>query len=819
MKIVKEWLSEFVDIPKSVIDEEIARKLSLATVEVEGVSSGAGKSAWDNIVIGVVKEIVPHPNADRLRIVLADIGQAESVRIVCGGNNISPGMSVAVALPGASVRWHGEGESIILQKTTIRGVQSDGMICASSEIGLGDRFPVKDDHEILDCSAVSTAPGVSLAKIFDTDNEVVFEIDNKSLSNRPDLWGHRGMAREIAALFHLVFKESSLQKIKHGKGKPLTVDVQDSTGCPRYMGVVIEGVSPVASPEWMQKRLMLAGTRPINILVDVTNYVMLEYGQPMHAFDYDALRGSQSGETHIIVRRARDGEKIEALDGRAYTLTSDMLIIADEHNPLAVAGVIGGVRSSVNDKTQTIVLEAANFNGSSIRRTSNALGVATESARRFEKHLDSELPVLALARAASILQSLFPRARVMSTVVDRYVKPTPTKPVTITVDMIERIVGVSISLARASGILKSLGFVATKTQGSLSVRIPSFRRKDISLVEDVAEELLRFIGYDTVAPVLPSMPISEPVRDIQRSWIREMRRRLAYQYGFHEAYLYAFSRKEVIGACGLDPRAHLELANPVSDERPFLCQSLLPNLLEAVVSNQQKEKTVALFEIARVFIKDSTVRDPSGDASLDIPNQPTHFACAYSSKEDGNHFAFVRVVVVQMCADLGVPLDVRKESEKGTLFAKGRSAGLYCRSVRVGTIGDVSSRTRDMLGIDNAVSVCEIDIDALSQCQPVQVRYCSPLAFPSVKRDITFVVDESRVYAEIVSSLLDAHALVTFVEPLDIYRNEKIGKDKKSFSLRLTYQLPDRTLTSREVDEAHAGVVSMVEKKWGATLR
>lgn len=818
MKIVKEWLSEFVDIPQNVTDDEIACQLSLATVEVEGISSMAGNSDWDHVVVGVIREVQPHPNADRLRVVLVDIGHKELARIVCGGSNVAVGMSVVVALPGASVRWHGEGDPIVLQKTTIRGVESYGMICASSEVGLGDRFPVKDDHEILDLSSISTTPGAMLAQIFDTGGDVVFEIDNKSLSNRPDLWGHRGMAREVAALFHASFKEHSVQKIKSGKGKPLSVDVQDSAGCPRYMGVVIEGVSPVPSPEWMQKRLMLAGTRPINILVDVTNYVMLEYGQPMHAFDYDALRGDRE-EAHIIVRRARNGEKIEALDGGMYTLTPDMLVIADENNPLAVAGVIGGVHSSVSDTTRTIVLEAAHFNGTLIRRTSNALCVATDSARRFEKHLDSELPACALARAVSLLQSLFPHARVMSAVVDRYVKPAPTKPVTIAVDMIERIAGVPISLSRAAGILKPLGFLTTKTQDRLSVRIPSFRRKDIALVEDVVEELVRFIGYDAVPSVLPNMPIREPERDTKRSWVREMRRRLAHQYGLHEAYLYAFSRKEVIVACGLDPHVHLELANPISDERPFLCRSLLPNMLEAVASNQQKEKTVALFEFARVFLKDTAVHDPSGDTSLDIPSQPTRLACAYSSKEEGNHFAFVRTVIVQMCADLGVPLDVRKESETGTCFARGRSAGLYSGQLRVGMIGEVSLKTRDALGIDNAVSACEIDMDLLSRCMPSPSRYCPPSAFPSVKRDITFVVDESRVYADIVSSLMDAHALVVSVEPFDIYRDEKIGSNKKSFSLHITYQLPDRTLTSQEVDEAHAGVVDMVQKKWGATLR
>ena len=818
MKIVKEWLSEFVDIPQSVTDDEIARRLSLATVEVEGVSSGTAQDTWGHVVVGVITDVQSHPNADRLKIVLVDVGLGEPAHIVCGGSNVAVGMSVAVALPGASVKWHGEGESIVLQKTTIRGVQSDGMICASCEIGLGDRFPAKNDHEILDLSSISTVPGLPLIQLFGGNEGVVFEIDNKSLTNRPHHWGHRGKAREVAALFHVPFNEHTEEKIKRGSGKPLSVTVEDTMLCPRYMGVVVDGVSPVSSPEWMQKRLTCAGFRPINIVVDVTNYVMLEYRQPMHAFDYEAVRGARS-EARIIVRKAHDKEKFEALDGDTHTLTSDMLIIADESRPLAVAGVIGGSASAVQEQTRTIILEAANFNGSTIRRASNALRVATESARRFEKHLDPELPSFALARAVSILLSVFPRARVVSPVVDRYAKPTPLKPLIVTVEMIGRVLGVPISLARVAGILKSLGFVVVKTPDHLSVRIPSFRRKDISTVEDVAEEVLRFIGYDAVPSALPCFPMSEPIRDAKRLLVREIRKRLVYQYGFHEAYLYAFSRKELISACGLDLSDHLELANPISDERPLLCRSLIPNLLEAVVANQQKEKTIALFEIARVFLKENSVHDPSGKILRDIPSQPTHCACVYSSKEEGNHFASLRATLERMCADIGIALEVRKEAVPASLFAKGRSVGLYCGEVRVGGIGEVSRKTRSILGIDDPVVACECDLDLLSHCSQAPTRYHAPSAFPFVKRDVTFVVDESRAYADIVGVLARAHALVASVEPFDVYRDKRIGEGKKSFSFHITYQRSDRTLTSQEVDEAHVILVRLAESTLNATVR
>ncbi len=812
MKIVKEWLSEFVSIPDSVSNEDIARRLSLSTVEVEGVSSGTTQDMLNHIVVGVIHDIHPHPNADRLRVALVNIGQKELSRIVCGGSNLIVGMSVAVALPGASVRWNGEGEPIVLEKTTIRGVESDGMICASSEIGLFSRFPAKEAHEILDLSSVSNTPGTPLVALFG-DEAVVFEIDNKSLSNRPDLWGHRGIAREVAALLHMPFNDHSLFKIKQSKSFTVTFDVKDSVACPRHMGVVLEGISPISSPEWMQKRLTLAGVRPINALVDVTNYVMLEYGQPMHAFDYDTLARGADRSVHITVRKAEEGETIETLDGVTHTLTPDMLVIADEKNALDIAGVMGGARSSISEKTQSILLVAANFYGPAIRHTSTALRVATESSRRFEKQLDPELPPLALARAVQLLLSIFPQARVVSEVVDEYAKQPSLKPLILTVGMIVRIVGMPISLSRAADILISLGFLVTKTVDNLSVRIPSFRRKDIAIAEDVVEELMRFIGYDAIPSELPSLVMREPSVDRQRFLVREMKRRLAYQHGFHETHTYAFSRAETLSACGLNTADHLRLANPISEERPFVCQSLIPNLLEAVGVNQQKEKTIALFELARVFLK------PRKSSDNDVPDQPIHAACVYVSKEQGNHFAFVRSALTRLCADYGLDLDVQKESSGGHLYAKGRSAGLYCGGSRVGTVGEISLKTRRALGIDDAVTVCELDVSLLATCPSLPSRYAMSSPFPGVKRDITFVVDESFQYADIVTTLVGAHPLIESCELFDIYRDGSIGAGKKSVSFHIVYQAPDRTLTSQEVDEAHAKVLDILKKKLDATIR
>jgi len=816
MNIVKEWLKEFVPIPTDIADEEIARKLSMSTVEVEGVRSEGGGDSLRGIVIGRIKEINPHPNADRLRIVLVDIGEKDPCSIVCGGSNLAMDMRVAVALPGASVRWHGEGEPIVLARTTIRGVESSGMICASSELGLGARFPASTDHEILDLSSFEAPNGTPLEKLFSKD-DTVFEIDNKSLSHRPDLWGHRGIAREIAALFHLPFGDPALPKIKKGVGAVHTVTVENADLCPRYMGVVVAGVSATPSPEWMQERLRLAGLRPINALVDVTNYVMLEYGQPMHAFDYDVLNTKDG--VHISVRNAKKGEKIKALDGETYQCNQDALVIADEHKPLAIAGVIGGVESAVTDTTHTIILEAATFHGPSIRRTSGAVRIATDSSRRFEKQLDSELPPIALSRAVALLSAIFPDARVVSAVADKRVKPPAVKQLIVTADAIKRILGVSVELSRVADILTRLGFTIIKSADRMTVRIPSFRRKDIVLVEDVCEEILRFVGYDSIPSALPCLPIRKPIIDRQRSLTRKIKQIFADQYGFYEAHRYAFSRGETLSACGFDSAEHFELANPISDERPYLCRSLIPNLLEAVVHNQQKEKTIALFEIARVFLKGAMLHDQSGEKMRDIPEQPPFFSCVYSSKNKGNHFAFVRDAITQMCAGLGIQLEIKKADGAHALYVKGRAVDFYCGQTHVGTLGIVSLKTRLALGIDESVVAGEIDVTLLARCQPTPLHYCAPSLFPAVLRDITFVVDESVAYKAIVDSMISTHSLIKSVEPFDVYRSEKLGQGKKSFSFHVVYQLSDRTLTSQEVDEVHALLSSALEKKWNAILR
>lgn len=799
MYLIKDWLLEFVALPKDITDEEIARRLNVSTVEVEGVAQ-VKAGDWDHIVVGVITAIDPHPNADRLRVARVDCASGAPRTIVCGGSNMAVGMKVVVALPGARVCWHGEGNPLVLEKSTIRGIESDGMICSSAEVGLAGVFPAKEEHEILDISFLTGTPGTPLSEALTA--ETVFEIDNKSLSHRPDLWGHRGIARELSALFGAPFRDKTVPSLPSGEGHALRVEVVDSDLCARYIGIVVGGITNAPSPAWMQKRLRACGIRPIHAGVDITNYVMLEYGQPMHAFDFDAI--AEKKKAQIIVRRARTNERIRALDGNDYVLSPETLIIANQSNPLAIAGVMGGIESGISADTTTVIFEAAHFAPLSVRRTAARLGLVSESSRRFEKDLDPELPGLAMARALQLCAEIFPRSRVTSPVRDVYRRRPRAKPLVVTAEALNRRLGAAIPPGRSATLLKRLGFDVRSRAQSLVVAVPSFRRTDITIPEDIFEEVLRSVGYDAVSSALPRLTLIAPREDLLREIKSHCAHAFAEQYAFREMISYAFVRPQTIRACGFSLEDHYELENPLSQERPYLCHSLLQNLLEAVERNQQKEKRLAFVEVNRVFLKDQT--------------QPTHCAFIFSSRDESRPFAYCADAITTILARSGWRVTLCEHSPL-PLFAVGRSAIIKVGDIPIGTVGHIAPLAREQLGISADVVAGEVDLSALVSLPRAFCAYQEESAFPHVVRDITLAVREARAYQEVFESLQTAHSLISSVEPFAIYRDAKIGEGKKSLSFHIVYRASDRTLTSQEVDEAHTEVIAMVKKKFNTPLR
>ncbi|MEK7648746.1 MAG: phenylalanine--tRNA ligase subunit beta [Patescibacteria group bacterium] len=803
MLLSKEWLQEFVALPKNLSDEEIARRLSLCTVEVERIQKGASQD-WNAIVIGEIVELKPHPNADRLRLVMTRISEKQQpLVIVCGGSNLSVGMKVVVALPGSHVRWHGEGEPVELTLTQIRGVTSEGMICAASEVGLSDRYPATSEHEILDLSFLSVKPGTPLTDALGAA-DTIFDVDNKSLSNRPDLWGHRGMARELGAVLQVPFSDKKIPLIKSSSQIKLSCTVEEKKLCTRYMAVVIEGVSTMSSPSWMQQRLRSCGVRPINAIVDVTNYVMLEYGQPMHAFDYARIK-EKNGDVKLHVRRAKKGESIRALDGKEYVLSPEMLLIAKSSDVLAIAGIMGGEKSGIDDSTTTIVLEAAHFNASSIRKTSSAIKLASESSRRFEKHLDPLLTETALRRACELYSLLFPSSKAVSKVCDTFTQKE--KPLTITLSdaLIESKLGMRIPQSKAATLLKRLGFGLTKKGLAYSVVVPSFRKKDISIPEDVIEEIIRLIGYDSIPSVVPPSYSRMPKNNSFSLFVTALKQQLSSEYHFNEVHNYAFVTPFVLRAGGYVPEEHITLSNPYSDERPYLCKSLIPNLLEDIEKNQERHERIALFEIARVF--------------TDELQQPYHLSCVLSLPRDPQAFAFLKSVIVSVLRCRGFDISPRVLSEPLAWSSHFRGVGLYCNTARIGSIAVVDKSVCAKLGIERDVVACEVDLSLVHSLPRHDRSIQQPHAYPAVLRDVTFVLDEGVRYTDVSAMLTSAHPLIESVEPFDIYRGEQVGSGKKSFSFHITYRSSARTLAAAEADKAHIEAIALLEKKFNAVLR
>ena len=401
MKLSLNWIKDYVKLPDDMDLTRLAYDLTMSTVEVEGAESLAER--FDKIIVGEIKEVLPHPNADKLRVCKVDIGNGEIKDIVCGGSNLEIGMKVVVACPGAMVRWHGEGEPVEIKNAKLRGVASFGMICASVEVGLADLFPAAEEHEIMDVTSFDAVAGTPIATALGLD-DIILEIDNKSMTNRPDLWGHYGIARELAALYDLPLVE--FEKYVPNVSETYDVRINDAERCPRYIGAKIEGLSVKPSPFEMQSRIWRVGMRPINALVDVSNYVMLATGQPTHVFDADHI------VDHIEVRRAEEGEKLQLLNDKELALSTDDLVIADAEGAVALAGVMGGAKDSVLPETQRVILEVANFESRGVRRTALRYDNRTEASSRYEKAVDPERCDQALSLVMKLLAELYPEMKV-----------------------------------------------------------------------------------------------------------------------------------------------------------------------------------------------------------------------------------------------------------------------------------------------------------------------------------------------------------------------------------------------------------------------
>lgn len=812
MKLSLSWIKDFVNIPEDMDLKQLAYDLTMSTVEVEDVEDLARR--FDNMVVGVIEKIEAHPNADKLRVCKVDIGDGEIKDIVCGGINLEEGMRVAVSCPGAVVRWHGEGEPVVIKNSKLRGVESYGMICASDEIGLGDLFPAEREAEILDLSAFDVPAGTPLADALDM-NDVLLEIDNKSMTNRPDLWGHYGIAREIAALYNLKLKE--IEPFETDVQSDFHVEILDPDRCTRYIGVEMSGVAVKPSPYKMQNRIWKAGMRPINALVDITNYVMLATGNPTHAFDADNITD------HIVVRRAAEGEKLVLLNDKELSLCPDDLVITDSEGPVALAGVMGGAKDSILPKTQRVILEVANFEAAGIRRTALRYDTRTEASSRYEKAIDPERCDQALALSMKYFRELYPELKVTG-YCDQYVKKLEKAQIDVSLTWLEKRLGKHLTEDEIQGCLGRLGFEVAISGDNMHVTAPAWRSTgDISIKDDVMEEVARMYGYDHFDATSFTTSFTGAINQKDKSLIRGIKEYLAIRCGMQEIYTYPWMNDVYVNAVLQSTEGMLKLSTPPAPDLSYIRSSLLPNLCEAVVKNERYFNDFSIFEEAQVFF-DRNYTSPYDETEL-LPEQRRHIAGAFASgtKSINELFREAKGVLEYMPRYTQMEAYEFRKEEKPVWADNVVWLNLYLGDVKIGDMGLLAKKVSMECGIKNlSVMLFELDATKLVPLISRTNKFTHLAEYPETDFDISMLFDADAAWSDIYEAIMGkkkASALLKDAAFVDEYRGKQIPQGKKSVTIRLTIGSAEKTLTSQEIESAANQVMKKLGKKMGAELR
>ena len=811
MKLSLSWIRDYVKIPEDADLKKLAYDLTMSTVEVEDVEYLARR--FDNMVVGVIEKIEPHPNADKLRVCQVNIG-SDVKTIVCGGINLREGMRVAVSCPGAIVRWHGQGEPVEIKNSKLRGVESYGMICASDEIGLGDLFPASQEAEILDLSAFEVPAGTPLATALDLD-DVLLEIDNKSMTNRPDLWGHYGIAREIAALYNLPLME--IEPYRAETQSDFKVELESPDRCARYIGVEMNGVEVKPSPYKMQSRIWKAGMRPINNLVDITNYVMLATGNPTHAFDADNITD------HIVVRHAAAGEKLVLLNEKELTLCDDDLVITDSEGPVALAGVMGGAKDSILPDTKRVILEVANFESTGIRRTALRYDTRTEASSRYEKAVDPERCDQALSLSMKYFHELYPELKVTG-FCDRYVTPLKKAEIDVSLTWLAKRLGKDLTNEEVQKKLELLGFEVAIDGDNMHVTAPTWRSTgDISIKDDVMEEVARMYGYDNFEATPFTTAFEGAINQRDQDLIRSIKEYLAIRCGMQEVYTYPWMNDVFMNAVLQSTEGVLRLSMPPAPDLSYIRSSLLPNLCEAVVKNERYFDDFAIFEEAQVFF-DRNYTSPY-DETESLPEQRRHIGAAFASsvKDVTQLFREAKGVLEYMPRYTHMEGFTFRKEEKPVWADNIVWLNIFRGEEKIGDMGLVAKKVSMDCGIKNlSVMLFEFDATKLVPLRSRTNRFTHLAEYPETDYDISMLFDSDAAWADIHEAIMGqkkASALVKEAAFVDEYRGKQIPAGKKSVTIRLTIGSGEKTLTSQEIEAAAGQVMKKLGKKLGAELR
>mgnify|MGYP003369599597 FL=1 len=810
MQVSIKWLKDYIDFTET--PEQLADKLTMAGIPVENVvDPGEG---LEKVVTGRIEKLEPHQNSDHLQICTMNVGLAENIIIVTGAQNVAEGQVVPVAMVGAHLP-----NGMKISKGKLRGVASNGMLCSAQELKLDlEKLPEEQKTGIFILPS-DTPVGIPAKDVLGL-NDVVLEFE--LTANRADCFSVFGLVREIAAITgnkpH--FPEIKVNEDDNTKLNDIfSVEIADPDLCSRFSTRMLKNVKIGPSPEWMQQRLEGAGIRSINNVVDVTNFVMIELGHPMHAYDYDKITGKK-----LIARRAIEGEELHTLDDTSRKAKGEMLVIADSEKAAGLAGIMGGFETEITDTTTTVVLESADFYGPCIRRTARACGLSSEASGRFERGVDSETTIKALDRAAQLLQEMG-ACTVCEGIVDVYPNPKQANYVTFTPEQINNHLGTNIAKDVMLNIITSVGFDVTKDENDeITVKVPSWRN-DVTCMADISEEIARLHGFDKIKSTLPNGVSMQGTQSAKQTFIDKVKASLSSQ-GLYETISFALTNEETFNKLNIPQDSPLRKAvpimNPLSDEYPLVRTTLLSSIFDNLARNlARKNDDVALFEVGSVFF-------PKALPVTELPDEVVKIAGAITGRRNAQgwnqtndmvDFYDAKGIIEELLANLRV---TRYTVEAGTHYAMhpGKTALFKKGRDVIVTVGEVHPAVLSAYGITKPVYIFELDATTVMKYMAKDLKYKALPKYPATSRDLAMLVDVDVNAADIEKVMTKAAGQnLTQITLFDVYTGKQVEEGKKSLAFSLTFQSNDKTLTDAEIDPAIEKIVAKLQKDFNANLR
>ncbi len=783
MYISINWIKDFVDL-EGIDVIKLINKFTMSTAEVEGITV-MGENTRD-VVVGRIEEIEDIENSDKLHRVLVDIGN-EKIQSVCGASNIKLGAKIAFAKSGSIVN------GVSIKQSIVGGVESNGMCLSEKELG------ISENHSGIIILDDDTKVGVDIKEVIPID-DVIYEVDNKSLTNRPDLWGHYGIAREIAAITGRKLKPLDMVDLSVYNNLPkLNINIEAKDDCYRYSAITIDNVTKQVSSYWIKTRLTYCGLRPINLLADMTNYIMLELGQPMHAFDKSFIQS-------INVKKLDKETKFTTLDNVERTLNKGTLMICNNDVPVAIAGVMGGKNTQITDNTNSLFLESANFNGIPIRKTASYLSLRTDASSRYEKMIDPELTKIAVARFIYILKNEDKNINISSAFTDMYVKHYPKITIEITMSYINRIIGIEFSIEQVVNILEALDY-NVKTDGidKITIDVPSFRAtKDVTMKADIIEEIARIYGYDNITPKTNLWKVEPVTQDKSRALEYNIKRTLAEKYGLSEIHSYVWYDTKLNKELGIEVGDNLKIVNGLNKFDSTLREVMAPTILYAMYKNIKNYSSIGIFEIGKTF--KYKVKGENCDE-----NKVLCIGMSSIKKNDEELLFEVKKMIDTICKinkNVRVQYDSKTEFDYNYLHPI-NSFDIKINDQIVGYISVISPKIKDKINPKSSIVIAEIYVDNLSNIDKNNIIYNEISKYQTVDFDLSIIVDKNCRYSDIEKVILKSNIkYLTNYNLVDVYENEEKIKDKKTITIRFTLGSYDKTLTKEEIDSDRTKLIN-----------